>query len=360
MKKIAVILSAALLLGGCSSGGVGEISSENSETFQTTAAMTTAETAAVTTTSETTVTTATETTVTTVETTVLSETAADETTVTNPYMENENLLLGFISYLQKTEPPKGAYYVFDHGNSFDQYDFIDDFKIDGYSYQHRGDGSYNVKLICSDSTCDLFPNGESYWFFEPGRFCRYEEKDDVVTNYEFYEKYKDYPNYETISTAYNAACDFPFFEADEAWFREVRTDISHFAIHNFYHAYNPYLDKTQFADGGVYPDDLRTAIKKLYNITLSENAFDGFRFEEDGRIFVYCGHGGTWGYEALAGYEETESEVRVTVNFYGDEMYFYPVIQSEFTFSKNADGNITLQNVEKIFDRGYGLAIGTV
>ena len=275
-------------------------------------------------------------------------------------MENESLLRSFISYLRKTEPSNGVHFVFDHGNSFDQYDFMDDFKIDGYSYQHRGNGSYNVKLICSDSTCELFPNGESYWFFEPGRFCRYEEMDDVVTDYEFYEKYKNYPNYETINTAYGAACDFPFFEADEEWFKEVRTDIPDFSIHNFYHAYNPYLDKTQFADEGVYPDDLRTAIKKLYNITLPEDAFDRLRFEEDGRIFASCGHGGTWGYEALAGYEETESEVKVTVNFYGDEMYFYPVIQSEFTFSKNADGNITLQKVEKIFDKGYRLAIGTV
>lgn len=290
------------------------------------------------------------------------ETEAETTYyVPNNYMENEHLLLGFLSYLQKTEPVSGVYYVFDHGNSFDQYDFFYDFKIDGYSYQHRGDGSYNVRLTCSDSTCDLFPNGDSYWYFKPGFFCRYEEKDDIVTNtYETYEKYKDMPNYETISTAFAAACAFPFFEADEEWFKEIRTDISEFDIHNFYHTYNPYLDLTQYADGGVYPDDLRAAIKKLYNITLPENAFDRLRFEEDGRVFAYCGHGGTWGYEALVGYEETESEVKITVNFYGDEMYFYPVVQSEYTFSKNEDGAITLQRVKKNFDRGYTLASGTV
>lgn len=353
-------MAVLLLLCGCEKST--EVPSEISETAVQ--AVTAAE---VTTTSETTVTTAAETTVTTAETTVPTETTAEETTAAKPkYMENENLLLGFLSYLQKTEPPKGAFYVFDHGNSFDQYDFIDEFKIDGYSYQHRGDGSYNVKLICSDSTCDLFPNGESYWFFEPGRFCRYEEKDDAVTNHEFYEKYKDYPNYETISTAFNAARDFSVgaeynetvFEADAEWFSKVHDSD----VHWFYHSYNPYL--TKYEDGGVYPDDFRKAIKKLYNITIPDDAFD-YLYErslvdENGRIFSYCGHGGTWFYEALAGYEETETEIKATLNFYGDEMYFYPVIQAEYTFSKNGDGSITLQKVEKIFDRGYRLASGTV
>ncbi|MDE6596885.1 MAG: hypothetical protein K2K44_12865, partial [Oscillospiraceae bacterium] len=354
-----VILLAALLLGGCGSNGDGEIQSENTETSQTETATSTAGTETVTTTSKMTVTTAAETTVMAAETTVQAETSAEETTSVKPkYMENESLLIGFLSYLRKTEPPNEVHFVFDHGNSFDQYDFMDDFKIDGYSYQHRGDGSYNVKLICSDSTCDLFPDGESYCFFGQGRFCRYEEKDDVVTDYEFYEKYKDYPNYETISTAFDAARTFSFstdvFEADETWFNEVQAADTHW----LYHSYNPYL--TMYEDGGVYPDDFRAAVKKLYNITLPEDAFGYHRIDENGRIFASCGHGGTWRYEALAGYEETESEVKVTVNFYGDEMYFYPVIQSEFTFSKNADGNITLQKVEKIFDRDYRLAIGTV
>lgn len=346
-----LIISAAF--GGCKSNTEtpsGEATETSAETIMQT------ETPALTTAVETTAETIAETET---ATACSSETEAEETYyVQNNYMEDEHLLLGFLSYLQKTEPASGAYYVFDHGNSFDQYDFFYDFKIDGYSYQHRGDGSYNVKLICSDSACELFPDGESYWYFKPGFFCRYEEKDAIVTN--IYEKYKDMPNYETISTAFGAACVFPFFEADEVWFKEVRNDISEFDIHNFYHTYNPYLDRTQYEDGGVYPDDLRAAIKNLYNITLPENAFDRLRFEEDGRVFVFCGHGGSWMYEALVGYEETESEVKITVNFYGDEMYFYPVVQSEYTFSKNEDGAITLQRVKKNFDRGYTLASGTV
>lgn len=282
--------------------------------------------------------------------------AAEAAVTQREYAEGEEMLIAFLSYLQN-----GTQYYFEFGNPIDIYDFMDDFTLDSYSYTHRGDGVYDVKLTCSESSSDLFPNGDSYWYFKPGFFCRYEEKDDIVTNtYETYEKYKDMPNYETISTAFAAACAFPFFEADEEWFKEIRTDISEFDIHNFYHTYNPYLDLTQYADGGVYPDDLRAAIKKLYNITLPENAFDRLRFEEDGRVFAYCGHGGTWGYEALVGYEETESEVKITVNFYGDEMYFYPVVQSEYTFSKNEDGAITLQRVKKNFDRGYTLASGTV
>ncbi|MDE6710723.1 MAG: hypothetical protein K2J76_09580, partial [Oscillospiraceae bacterium] len=347
MKKVFIAMAVLLLLCGCRNNA--EMPAEISETSQS--VTTTATAAEVTTTSETTVTTVETTTVTTTETTVPTETTAEETTVTSPYMENESLLRSFISYLRKTEPSNGVHFVFDHGNSFDKYDFMDDFKIDGYSYQHMGYGSYNVKLICSESTCDLFPNGESYWYFASGRFCRYEEKDDVVNDYEFYEKYKDYPNYETISTAFSAARDFTtcaecnecVFEADAEWFSKVHNSD----VHWFYHSYNPYL--TKYEDGGVYPDDFRKAIKKLYNITIPDDAFDylyeGNLADENGRIFAYCGHGSSWNYTALAGYDETESEVKITVNFYGDEMYFYPVIQSEYTFSKNEDNSITLQKV---------------
>lgn len=108
----------------------------------------------------------------------------------------------------------------------------------------------------------------------------------------------------------------------------------------------------------MYPDEFIEAIEKLYNITLPENR--NYKTDENGRIYAYCGHGGTWYYTSLAGYEETESTVKVTVNFYGDELYFYPVAQSDYSFSKNEDGTVTLQKVENIFDRGYELAVGTI
>lgn len=354
MKKFFIAMAVLLMLCGCEKGT--KTPTEISETSQSVTTAATAEKVMETTS---------EATVTTEETTVPTETTAEETTVTEQeYMTGEIILLDFLEYLQK--PEKTSSYVFEFYNDFSQYDFMDDFKIDGYSYQHRGYGSYNVKLICSESTCELFPNGESYWFFTCGRFCRYEEKDDVVTDYEFYEKYKDYPNYETISTAFSAARDFTtcaecneyVFEADAEWFSKVHNSD----VHWFYHSYNPYL--TKYEDGGVYPDDFRKAIKKLYNITIPDDAFD-YLYErnladENSRIFSYCGHGSSWNYTALAGYDETESEVKIAVNFYGDEMYFYPVIQSEYTFSKNTDGSITLQKVEKIFDRGYEIAGGTI
>ncbi|MBD5139912.1 MAG: hypothetical protein HDT25_00635, partial [Ruminococcus sp.] len=62
----------------------------------------------------------------------------------------------------------------------------------------------------------------------------------------------------------------------------------------------------------------------------------------------------------FAGYDETEDEVKVRVDYYGDELYLFVAVQSEYTFSKNADGTITLQKVEKIFDRGYKPARGTI
>ena len=42
------------------------------------------------------------------------------------------------------------------------------------------------------------------------------------------------------------------------------------------------------------------------------------------------------------------------------KLYFYPVLEVEYTFTKNADGTITLQGAEKIFDKGNELACGTV
>lgn len=360
MKKFFIAMAVLLLLCGCEKDT--ETTAEISETSLSVTTAKETETVAETT-SEAEVTAAEKTAVTAVETTVPEETEAEETAAKFEYMKNENLLLGFLAYLQKTEPSNGVYYVFDHGNSFDQYDFFYDFKIDGYSYQHRGDGSYNVRLTCSDSTCDLFPNGDSYWYFKPGKFCRYEELDEIVPDFEFYDKFKDMPNYETISTAFWAACCFTEAaeydsitkEADSEWFAQVHRPNVHWFYHN-----SPYIDSIIHEDYSVYPDDLRAVIKNLYNITMPEDVFDNLRFEENGSIFSYCGHGGSWYYNAIAGYDDRENEISVTVNFYGDEMYFYPVVQSEYTFSKNDDGNITLQNVEKIFDNGYEPASGSI
>lgn len=369
MKKIAVILSALLLLGGCSSGDVGEIPSENSETFQTTAAMTTAETTAVTTTSETTVTTATETTVTTVETTVLSETAAEETTVTNPYMENEEYLIGFLSYLQHkgfVESEKN-YFAFEQGNSFDQYDFMDDFKIDDYSYEHRGGGVYDVKLTCSDSTCELFPNGESNWVYGRGFFPA-EREEKMQFSKDMLDMFDMRDMKDPLKTAFYAAVDFSFytkaFEADEEFFE----DFTIHSPHGFYHAYNPYMEKDELT-GGVYPEEQIRAVKLLYNVSIPIESFDylkgdtddGFTYTtENEKVFSRCWHGAGWNYYTFAGYDENDDEIMVLVDYYGDEMYFYPVIESEYTFSKNADGSLTLQKVEKIFDKGYKLASGSV
>lgn len=75
--------------------------------------------------------------------------------------------------------------------------------------------------------------------------------------------------------------------------------------------------------------------------------------DETGFMRKDCSHGMSWLYDLPAGYEETEDEIKVTVDYYGDSLYFYPTIRSEYTFSKNEDGTITLQKVEKIFDRGY-------
>ena len=238
--------------------------------------------------------------------------------------------------------------------NINKYDFMDDFKIDSYSYVHRGDEVYDVKLTCSESTCDLFPNGDSYWVYDwkfDMRFIPKEKEESFLTNSSL-----RYDGEEPFRTAYRAAVDFTLFtnvfEADEEWF-ESYTDI---AVHGFYHSYNPYLtgyNSEEYEYYDVTPEEFAAAVKKLYNINMTTEQAQLMADDESGFMVKSCGHGGAWYYDILAGYEETDTEIKVRIDYCGDYIYFYPVIESEYTFSKNADGTITLQKVEKIFDRGY-------
>ena len=290
--------------------------------------------------------------VTTEETTTV--TPADETTVTErKYSAEEEYLIEFLDHLQKGSD--------DAWWNINKYDFMDDFKIDSYSYVHRGDEVYDVKLTCSESTCELFPNGDSYWVYDwkfDMRFIPKEKEESFLTRSSL-----RYEGEEPFRTAYCAAVDFTLFtdafEADEEWF-ESYTDID---VHGFYHAYNPYLtghnsEAHEYYD--VKPEEFSAAVKKLYNINMTTEQAQLMTDDESGFMLRSCGHGGTWYYDILAGYEETDTEIKVRVDYCGDYIYFYPVIESEYTFSKNADGTITLQKVEKIFDRGYEPARGSI
>ena len=249
----------------------------------------------------------------------------------------------FAEFLENGGEKEFTYY--DQGNRIDVYDFMKGFRADKCSYTKREDGNYDMVITCSESANEVFPEGDSYWIFGGGLFYPAEE-DRIIYMYE-----GDY------NIAYGVAGIFSLYthvyEADEAWF----DTYEHMQPHDFYH-YNPYME-TDEIDGVTIEEHIR-ATKQLYNLTIPESAFDGVLKNNDGKVFEYCAHGGTWNYTSLKGYEETDSELKVTVDFYGDEYYFYPVIESEYTFSKNEDGTITLQRVKNIFDRGYGPAVGTV
>ena len=269
---------------------------------------------------------------------------------------NEDWLLSLMEYLESGCTT--SYYYLDQGCDFGQYDFMDDFTIDSYSYSWiYAYGGYGVTLNCSDSTCEMFPNGESLWYFGNGMFCPWEKTEKLNSRYDDLE--------EPFRTAYFAASDFSLytgaFEFDKEWLESCTdTDID---VHEFYHAHNPYMKRNE-ETGGVQVDEYIRAVKTLYNITVNKDDFD-YLFErglasENGDVFAWCGHGAFWYYDRLTDYEETDSEVKVTIDYFGDELYFYPVLEVEYTFAKNADGTITLQGAEKIFDKGYELACGTV
>ncbi|MCH5192453.1 MAG: hypothetical protein J1F11_00725 [Oscillospiraceae bacterium] len=302
-------------------------------------------------------------------TTVSEETEASVEMVTESEMEinepdesvmhdeeisyEEQRIKSFVDYLESGGEKEFTYY--DQGNRIDVYDFMIDFRVEKCSYTQRDDGIYDLTITCSESNCEMFPVGDSRWIFDGGLFYPAEKEGKIILPWEMYDLD------ETLRTAFWAAETFSLwtdvYEADEAWF----DTYEHTNPHDFYHAYNPYMEADEL--GGVTVEEHIRATKQLYNITIPESAFD-YLFErglaENGKVFSGCGHGGTWNYSALAGYEETDEELKVTVDFYGDELYFYPVIESEYTFSKNNDGTITLQRVEKLFDRGYEPAIGSV
>ena len=292
--------------------------------------------------------------ITTVTTDKSTAAATDEVTVTEQeYSAEEECLIKFLDCLQN-----GSDEIWWTNN---KYDFMDGFKIDSYSYVHRGDEVYDVKLTCSESNCELFPNGDSYWVYDwkfDMRFIPKEKEESFLTRTSL-----RYEGEEPFRTAYSAAVDFTLFtgafEADEEWF-ESYTDID---VHGFYHAYNTYVVISDYTEKKFYdvtPEEFAAAVKKLYNINMTPEQACLMADDESGFMIKSCGHGGTWHYDILAGYEETEDEIKVRVDYCGDYIYFYPVIESEYTFSKNADDTITLQKVEKIFDRGYEPASGSI
>lgn len=334
MKKIfAVTAALAVCLTVTSCGEKNSLPEDTSaiEQYIEQAAETTQ--AEVTTTSETTVTTAAEKITTTI------------TVIKPPMSAEEECLIELLDNLQN-----GKKDMWDFHND---YDFMNDFKVDNYSYTNRGNDIYDVVLACSESTCELFPNGTSYWVYDwkyDMRFIPKEREDSFLNHRDLW-----YDGEEPFRTAYLAAVDFSLFtgvfEADAEWF-ENYTDID---VHGFYHAYNPYVvinDYTEKKFYDVTPEEFAAAVKKLYNINMTtEQAY--LMADESGFMIKGCGHGGTWHYDILAGYEETDTEIKVRVDYCGDVFFLYPAVESEYTFSKNADGSITLKKVEKIFDRGY-------
>ena len=276
--------------------------------------------------------------------------------------EGEELLLRFLERLQTGEG-KFEQGELGYGDPFEVYDFMDDITLDDYSYKYKGDGIYDVTLNCSDSSNDMIPIGVSDWVFNSTYltcFIPAEREENRNTTVSFGD-----PNYDgrdgLLYSAYEAATDFSMyteaFEANGDWFENF--DITETHVHRFYHAYNPYFvvydyDKNEGYD--VTPEEFAAAVKKLYNINMTAEQAQSMT-DETGFMRKECAHGGGFLYNELTGYEETDGEITVRVDYYGDSLYFYPTVQSEYTFSKNEDGSITLQKVEKIFDRGYDIAM---
>ena len=163
------------------------------------------------------------------EVTAVQETAADSETITETapeteasepeYLPGEDAIISFLSYLQNGGDEWG--YLVTYVYLFSDYDFMNDFKLDSYSYEHRGDGIYDITLTCSESTCEMFPDGDSYWYANTNWygnfiFCPAEKESQIKS----YDDMNDAD--EPLRSAYFAAYSFSIctgvFEADEEWF----------------------------------------------------------------------------------------------------------------------------------------------
>ena len=148
MKKIFAVKAAiAVCLTTASCGGNNSLPEDTSAIEQYIERASETTQTEITTTSETTVTTTAE---------KITTTITEEITVIKPPMSaEEECLIELLDNLQN-----GKKDMWDFHND---YDFMNDFKVDSYSYTYRGN---DVVLTCSESTCELFPNGTSYWVYD--------------------------------------------------------------------------------------------------------------------------------------------------------------------------------------------------
>ena len=168
MKKIAVILSAVLLLGGCGSGDVGEIPSENSETSQTETTIATAETAAVTTAADT------EKIITTEATTAPAETSAAETKpkLPEPILPPEALKID-VGSLYSGKEYDFSYTILDNENILVLYKFkIGDHISAMAKIYNTSDGEEKLTVDIPHTEADEFFIRDNTYFDNENILCR--------------------------------------------------------------------------------------------------------------------------------------------------------------------------------------------
>jgi hypothetical protein len=348
-KKIKSILAVitALFLAGCSQNTPETQEITEQETILQTSALTSSNS---------------EQTIVSEETTAKSDEKTELADGGSEYESNKASLIEFLDNIKKGDNKA----VSEAMNA--NYDFFDDFTLDSYTFtladkqMNDYDTSFEVTLNISSSSCDLFPDGESKWRITVGPGV-----DGVV--HEFYSLDKaDETKYESelLDTAYDYAYEFShatgIFDGDKDYIQSY--DDKSLSIEKLYlsieHQYND--------DGSMKKElisDILSEIKKRYNLTITEEAFREYYIDSmniiDGDYFTYKdGHGESWTYQTVKSFEENDSSVKITLDYYGDGVYLFVVRTVEYTFDKNSDGSITLNSVKTIFDNGYELAVGAV
>ena len=255
------------------------------------------------------------------------------------------------------------------------YDFFDDITLESYTYSLTSDqlneytNSYDVTLNINSSKSDLFPQGESKWrittgpdamgtvceFFPLDKADEIREKNDLSV---YKEEYADNLKAIALDQANQFSHATGIFDGDKEFIENYECDLGQ--IHLLYHSI-----PIEYTDSGAKPDlvsDILAEFKNRYNLSVSEEAFrKQFGDMIEGDYFTgNCGHGGSWTYQNVKSFEETGSNVKITLDYYGDCAYFLAVKEVEYTFDKNSDVSITVNSVKTISDNGYEMATGSV
>lgn len=287
---------------------------------------------------------------------------SDNTESITDFSDNERILIDLLNSIKDGE---GANAI------CADYDFFDDFTLNDYSYVKAGDAEYgekfDVTFNISGSSTEYFPDGTSLWriCIEPDAASYIseffpldvlEEREELIDKTDELFLYSDGTLHQAAMSAVNFTKCTNLYEADES----SLAALDNVNIHSIYHALpvNPCDENSRCT-----PQKLADAINDTFGMSITaekvEETFSDILV--DGELdFSGDGHGGSWLYPLMTAYEETDSELIIDIDYYGDTGYFICAKSCEYTLELRDDGGFKLKSIVNTYDSGYPVAVGSI